>query len=314
MFSGASNIAEQVDKVFLGVLLICIILLVLITFVMIFFVVKYRRKKNPNPRHIEGNTLLEITWTIIPTILVLGMFYYGWISYSFMKNVPEGAKTIKVIGQMWSWQFLYENGIQSDTLYVPISQPIKLDLTTQDVIHSFFVPAFRIKQDLVPGLNTHVWFEPREIGSFDILCAEYCGLQHAYMLAILKVVTDEDFLKWYQNNAPELTAGEEKTTENQLAAGVKGRELLSTKGCIVCHSTDGSSSVGPTFLGVFGKKVNVVTDGQERQITANEEYVRKSILKPADDIVKGFAALMPPADKINEREIREIIDYLKQLN
>ncbi len=313
MLSGASTIAERVDSVFLGILWICIALLVMITFLMLFFVVKYRRKKNPTPRDIRGNITLEITWTVIPTILVLGMFYYGWVSYSFMKKVPEGAKAIKVTGQMWSWRFLYENGIQSDTLFVPLGQPIKLDLETQDVIHSFFVPAFRIKQDLVPGLNTYVWFEPREIGSFDILCAEYCGLQHAYMLATLKVVSEQDFLRWYNNEAKGTTINEGKRENNLPAAETKGRELLSTKGCIACHSTDGSASVGPSLLGIFGRNVTVVTDGIERRITADEEYMRKSILKPADDITKGFQQLMPPPDKMDEKEISEIIDYLKQL-
>lgn len=313
MLSGASNIAERVDSVFLGILLICIVLLVLITFLMIFFVIKYRRSKNTNPQDIRGNILLEITWTVIPTILVLGMFYYGWVSYSFMKKVPEGAKSIKVTGQMWSWRFLYENGIQSDTLVVPLGQPIKLDLETQDVLHSFFVPAFRIKQDLVPGLNTYVWFEPLEIGSFDILCAEYCGLQHAYMLATLKVVSEQDFLDWYGKEADGTTINELKGDNNLAAAETKGRELINTKGCIACHSTDGSASVGPSFLGVFGSTVTVVTDGIERRVIADEEYMRKSILKPADDITKGFEPLMPPPVKMDEKEIGEIIDYLKKL-
>lgn len=313
MFSGASTIAERVDSVFLGILLICIVLLVLITFLMIFFVIKYRRSKNTNPQDIHGNILLEITWTVIPTILVLGMFYYGWVSYSFMKKVPEGAKSIKVTGQMWSWRFLYENGIQSDTLVVPLGQPIKLDLETQDVIHSFFVPAFRIKQDLVPGLNTYVWFEPSEIGAFDILCAEYCGLQHAYMLATLKVVSEQDFLDWYNKEADGTTINELKGDNNLAASEIKGRELINTKGCIACHSTDGSASVGPSFLGVFGSRITVVTDGIERQVFADEEYMRKSILKPADDITKGYEPLMPPPVKMDEKEISEIIEYLKQL-
>ncbi len=312
MLSGASSFAAQVDKIFLWILGISVFFLVLITFLMIFFVIKYRRSKHTTPENIHGNTLLEITWIVIPTILVLGMFYYGWVSYSIMKNVPEGAETITVLGRMWSWQFEYQNGLQTDTLFVPLGIPVKLELASQDVLHGFYVPAFRVKRDVVPGLRNYVWFEPRILGTYDILCTEYCGLEHSYMLATLSVLTENEYKTWYKSNSPESSV--ESSKDAKTAEGAKGRELIVKKGCIACHSTDGSASVGPTFLGVFGQQVAVITDGKERLIEANSDYLRKSMLNPAADITKRFEPLMPSSEgQLTDKEIDEIIQFIKGL-
>ncbi len=199
MFSGVSNITSIVDNIFLVFLIICVALFVLIVFLMVFFVIKYHQKRNPTPQQIEGNVLLEIVWTIIPAILVLGMFYYSWTGYRIMKNPPEDAMVVKVTGSMWQWNFEYDNVKPSDVLRIPVDKPIRLAITSLDVLHSFYVPAFRVKEDAVPGLETSVWFEPRETGTYDVLCAEFCGLNHAYMQSKVIVMSESAFTEWYQN-------------------------------------------------------------------------------------------------------------------
>ncbi|UCE06138.1 MAG: cytochrome c oxidase subunit II, partial [bacterium] len=197
MIVDAANMPQTVNNVFYFILAISVALLVFITFLMVFFVIKYHRKRNKKSKDIEGNTWLEITWTVIPTLLVLGMFYYGWIGYKIMKDVPEDAMVVNVTGRMWSWLFEYDNGVQTDTLYVPVDKPIRVNLKSQDVLHSFYIPAFRIKHDVVPGNERgYVWFHPRELGSYDVLCAEYCGQQHAYMTSKVIVLPEDEFKTW----------------------------------------------------------------------------------------------------------------------
>ena len=177
IFSGATGISGKVvDNVFLYILVICVFLLGLITFLMVYFVIRYRQEKHPHPADIEGSTWLEIIWTVIPTLLVLTMFYYGLTGFEFLKKVPPGAMMVKVIARQWSWLFEYENGIKDTELRVPVGKPVKLVLTSQDVIHGFYAPAFRIKQDAVPGMETYLWFQPTETGTFDVICSQYCGL------------------------------------------------------------------------------------------------------------------------------------------
>jgi cytochrome c oxidase subunit 2 len=197
MFNGASSFIESVDGVFLFTIIVSVFFLVLITALMIGFVIKYSRKKNLRAVNIKGNTKLEILWTAIPTILVLIMFWYGWIGYLDMVNVPEDAMPVDVTAQMWSWKFKYSNGMETDSLYVPVNQPVKLNLKSNDVSHSFFVPAFRIKKDVYPGTERVVWFNATEIGKYDIACAEYCGLNHSYMYSKIHVLSQEDFDNWF---------------------------------------------------------------------------------------------------------------------
>jgi cytochrome c oxidase subunit 2 len=321
MFSGASTIAGKIDAIFLIFLIICVALLVLITFLMIFFVIKYNHKKNKKPENIRGNTWLEITWTVIPTILVLGMFYGGWIVYTFSRNVPPDAMVIKVTGRMWSWLFEYPNGLKTDTLYVPIDKPVKLELHSQDVIHSFFIPAFRIKEDVVPGLDNYQWFQATEEGKFDVLCAEYCGLQHSYMLSSVIVLSQGEYQDWLERQSQTAKADATKPSaeaaaspEAQPGADLLGKRLLNEKGCIACHTMDGTPSVGPTFKGAFGKKVQVMAGGKEREILIDEKYIHKSILEPQAEVLKGFPDVMPPQEgQVTDADIEAIIAYLKEL-
>ncbi len=301
MFSGAaSTIATKVDSAFLFILAICVVMLLLITFLMVFFVIKYRRDKNPTPTNIEGNFLLEVVWTVVPTLLVIAMFYYGWIGYREMETIPEDAMAVKVTGQMWSWLFEYENGAQSDELAVPINKAVKLDLVSRDVLHSFYVPAFRIKKDLVPGVPTALWFTADEEGTYDVLCTEYCGVRHSAMLSRVVVMSENQFAAWMAGKIA------------HEAAEPAGRELLESKGCIGCHSLDGSRIVGPTFKGIFGRKVRVLTDGTEREIVTDEDYLRRSIVKPNADVVVGYPPIMPSQEGIlSDEQIDAIIEHLK---
>ena len=215
MFDDVSNFVSSVDGTFLFTLIVSVFFLVLITVLMIFFVIKYSRKRNPKATNIHGNIGLEIAWTGIPTILVLIMFWYGWQGYKEMVNVPENAMPIDVTAQMWKWSFKYEDGKTTDSLYVPVNTPIKLILHSNDVNHSFFIPAFRLKKDVFPNRERVAWFIAKETGEYDIACSEYCGLNHSYMYSKIIVLPDEEFKNWmYGMNDEDLKMLEEMTKDN----------------------------------------------------------------------------------------------------
>ncbi|HUO77150.1 MAG TPA: cytochrome c oxidase subunit II [Thermodesulfovibrionales bacterium] len=294
---GASNSARHVDATFAVILAIEVFLLFAVTAAMIFFVIRYRKKKNPRSENVEGGMLLEIAWTAIPTVLVLIMFYIGLKSFILIRKVPEGAMPVQVTARQWSWQFTYANGKQSSTLAVPLNRPVKLILRSQDVLHCLYIPAFRIKEDCVPGLETYLWFTAKETGSYDIFCTEYCGLGHSDMLSKVVVTSAKEFDAWY--------AGEGEK-------GGLGLTVLESRGCLGCHSMDGSKKIGPTFKGLYGSQVTVLTSGKERTVTSDEEYLRRSILEPGADIVKGYQNIMP-ALPVTKEELDAIIQYLKTL-
>lgn len=294
---------EVVDQVFFYILAITVFLLGLITFLMVYFVIRYQKKRNPQPSDIHENIWLEIIWTVVPTLLVLTMFYYGLTGFNFLKKVPADAMKVKVIARQWSWLFEYENGIKSTELKVPVGKPVKLSLTSQDVIHGFYAPAFRIKQDVVPGMTNTLWFQSTEVGTFDVFCTQYCGLQHAKMATKIVVLPVEEFNQWYQKGKEEMEAAKGKP---------RGVQLFQEKGCMACHSMDGTPRVGPTLKGLFGKTVTVLTDGKERSIVADEAYLRKSLLEPNADVVKGYPSIMP-LQKMTEDEVNELVKYMKEL-
>ncbi|MDO8548680.1 MAG: cytochrome c oxidase subunit II [Ignavibacteria bacterium] len=211
MFSGPSNFVESVDTAFWVVMVISVFFLVVITFSMVYFVIKYSRKKNPKAENIHGNVTLEVTWTVIPTILVLIMFWYGWVGYKQMTEAPEDSMVIDVTAQMWKWTFKYQNGVQADTLYVPLKKNVRLNLHSLDVNHAFFVPAFRVKKDVIPNRNNFVWFNISETGSYNIMCAEYCGLNHSNMYSKVIVIPEQNFNFWLENKS-RLKSGSQTTT------------------------------------------------------------------------------------------------------
>ena len=303
----ATSSTVTFDNVFLFLLVISVVLLIGITFTMIYFVFKYNRKKNPTPANIESHLLLEITWIVIPTALVLAMFYYGWSGFKLMRTVPEGAMTVKATGRMWSWQFEYDNGMKSGELKVPLGKPVRLLITSQDVLHSLFIPAYRIKEDAVPGMETNLWFLPDKAGEFDLFCSEYCGVDHSSMVSKVIVTEEDDFNAWYRE-AGKTAKGAGEDAESQ------GDKLLEEKGCLDCHTVDGSIEIGPSFKGLFGRTVLVTSRGKEREVIADESYIKNSILHPEVDIVKGFDNIMPSQEgNVSEEEVNEIILYLKDL-
>ena len=188
-----------IDLAFWYILGISVLLLVGITAVMIYFTIRYRRSKHPNPADIRDNLNLEVVWTVIPTIIALTMFWVGWKSYIGLREVPEDTVEIEAAGQMFSWIFVYPNEKETENeLVVPLGKPVKINLTSWDVIHSFFIPAYRIKMDAVPGMTTYAWFNADREGEFDILCAEYCGTEHSYMVAKLKIVPEAEYNAWLE--------------------------------------------------------------------------------------------------------------------
>lgn len=192
-----NEVITKVDSAFIFITAISVLFLLGITVAMVYFMIRYREKKNPQSSEITGNTTLEVLWTVIPLILVLGMFFYGWDGFRTMRDVPPDAYVVKVTGRMWSWSFEYSTGKKSDTImYVPVGKPIKAELTSNDVNHSFYLHDFRVKEDVVPGVKNYLWFEATKEGTYDIFCAEYCGMNHSYMLGKLVIMPQDKFNEW----------------------------------------------------------------------------------------------------------------------
>jgi cytochrome c oxidase subunit II len=298
MFSGASNFVESVDNTFLFIFGISFFFLIGLTITMIFFVVKYNRKRHPQAVQVKENLKVEIAWIVIPLIIVLSMFYYGYIVFRPMREVPKDAMNVKVTGRMWTWSFEYENGKISKELYLPVNKPVKLLLFSPDVIHSLYIPAFRVKEDVVPGKENYMWFIPTMEGSYDILCAEYCGMRHSFMESKAIIVSDTAFVRWIAETSPE-------TIES------KGLQLLQNNACTSCHSLDGSKLVGPTFKDLYNTERLVIINGEEKKVIADSSYIHRAILDPNYEVVKGFAPGLMRAYKsvIKEEEIHTIVEY-----
>lgn len=304
MFSNASNFVYGVDKAFLIIGGFSIFFLMAFTIIMIYFVVKYNRKKHPKATQVKDNTLLEVTWTTLPVLLVIFMFYIGWEGFLPMRQAPKDAMEVTATGKMWSWIFEYPGQKQADTLVVPIDKPIKVNLVSRDVIHGFFVPAFRIKEDVVPGQTNFSWFIPGKLGEYDLFCSAYCGVNHSYMSAIVKVVPQKEYDRWYA------ALPVKKKEDNNL-----GLKVIDKNGCTACHSLDGKSSVGPSFKGLYGSQREVSEGGKTKMITADSEYITNSIYDPNKDIVSGFPQGVMKSYKgiIKEEDIKLIEEYLKSL-
>lgn len=301
MFSNASNFVQGVDTSFAIILGASLFFLVGITAVMVYFVIRYNKNKHPEAKDVHENKKLEIAWTVIPTILVLVMFYFGWTGYQPMRDIPDEGLHVKAYAQMWSWQFEYENGKFSDTLVVPKDEPVILDLISRDVVHSLYIPAFRIKEDVVPGVDNQMWFVGQELGDYDIFCAEFCGDLHSYMLSSVHVLSPENYTTWIND-----------TTQPAIHPGLA---VLKKNACVSCHTLDGTRLVGPSFKGIWGHEVEVITNGEERTVMVDEAYIKSSIYDPNADVVKGFnpGLMIPYNNLVSEEEVNDIIEYLKTL-
>ena len=303
MFSGASNLADGVDRAFVFIFSIAFIFIIGISIFMIWMVIKYNRKKNLPAKQFTGSVKLEIIWTVIPTILVLLMFYFGWVGFAPMRKVPADAITVKAIGRMWEWEFDYGEGKLAKELVVPLNKPVRLDLISLDVNHSLFIPAFRVKEDVVPGYQNYLWFSATALGEYEILCTEYCGLLHSGMLAKARVLEENEFTSWLENleatgNIPE----------------PEGLVLLKNTGCFACHSMDGTKLVGPSFSELKDSRT-VIENGIEKTISVDESYLKKSIIDPNSQVVKGYArGLMQSYEKtVSSEDIDKMTQYLLEL-
>jgi cytochrome c oxidase subunit 2 len=267
------------------------------------------RKKNKIAVQNEGNTVLEITWTVVPILLALLMFYFGWEGWKPMNKPPSNAMSITTTARMWSFSFQYENGKESSDLVVPVNTPVKINLISLDVIHSLFIPAYRIKSDIVPGREKVMWFIPQTEGEYDLYCAEYCGLRHSYMRAIVRVLSKEKFTTWYGDTTTLVKA-------EGSGPGAQGLGIMKIQGCLACHSSDGSKIVGPTYLNLFGSQQTVIRNGAEVTVTADEAYIKQMILDPASQAVKGYpkGLMQSYKGKISDADLTKIIEYLKSLN
>jgi cytochrome c oxidase subunit 2 len=305
MFNEASNLAKGVDLTFIVIFSTALFFIVGITSFLIYTLVRYSRKREKHPRQFTGNTTLEIVWTVIPLIIVLAMFYIGLIGFTPMRKVPADAMNITAIGQMWRWEFDYgENRISKD-LVVPLNKDVKLNLVSKDVNHSLFIPAFRLKEDVVPGYHNYMWFKPTMKGEYDIFCAEYCGLNHSGMLGKVVVLDSMDYNKWYA----ELTKG-------SPAVESPGLTLLKKNNCLACHSLDGTRIVGPTFKGLYGSKVQVLTEKGEITQVADDDYLRRAILNPGSKVVKGYNKGLMQSYKgiLSDQDINNIVAFFKSVN
>jgi cytochrome c oxidase subunit 2 len=307
----ASSAAGRVDSVFFFMLIVCAAVLLFITTALIYFVIRYNRKRHPKGEDIEGNIWLEIIWTAIPTVLFLTMFYFGWTNFNYMREAPRDSMVIDVTGRQWAWSFQYPNGKQTKDLYLAYDKPVKLLLHSLDVIHGFFIPAFRIKEDVVPGKENYTWFSPTQLGSFDIECTVICGVNHANMLAKAIVVPVKDFEAWYFGDVDTPLPG--RPASGASSPETAAYKILKEKFCTTCHSVDGSPMVGPTFKGLYGEK-QTVTDskGVEREITVDDAYLARAIQEPMAENVKGYPPAMP-VNPLDDKDLKLVVDYIKSL-
>lgn len=304
----ASSFAGKVDGVLWFVTVLSIVFFILITFLLVYFSFKYKRiTENDETPYITGNQTLEIIWTVIPSILLFVIFAYGLIVYKEMRTPPGDAVEVNVTAKQWIWIFKYQNGKSTiNELFVQHNRPVKMVMRADDVLHSFFVPAFRVKQDLVPGMYTQLWFNPTKIGTYDLFCAEYCGTGHSQMLAKVYVMSPEAFSRWEKGDEEETTTFASTKSPEEL-----GKDMYSKNGCAACHSIDGSAGVGPTFKALYGKNESL-QDGTT--IEVDENYLRESILIPQAKVVQGFAPSMPSFKGIlTDEEIDALIAYIKSL-
>ncbi len=297
----ASTLSGKVDALYFYLSGVTVFFTLLIGGVLIFFVIKYRRRSPYEiPRPIAGSHKLETLWSVIPFIIAMSMFAWGAQLYFQNSRPPQNAIEIYVVGKQWMWKIQHTTGQREiNELHVPVGRRVKLIMTTEDVIHDFFIPAFRIKADVVPGRYTTQWFEATKPGTYHLFCAEYCGMNHSGMIGQVVVMEPTDFDNWLSGNT------------NQQSPAVAGQQLYQTLGCVSCHGASGEGGRGPALGGVFGKQV-FLNNGQT--IKADEAYIRESIVNPQAKLVNGFGPIMPTFQgQISEEQLVQILAFIKSL-
>jgi cytochrome c oxidase subunit 2 len=308
--------APRVDALYFYLVGISTFFSMLIFTLAIYFAVKYRRRSDdePPPPQLRDTLSLEIIWIVVPLVLVMIAFFWGASVYLAMARPPQDALEIFVVGRQWMWKFQHPDGQREiNQLHVPLGRPIKLTMASEDVIHSFFVPAFRVKHDVVPGFYTTAWFEATKTGRFHLFCAEYCGTQHAGMVGQVVVLEPKQYEAWL-SGAPAgpggITAPEGRLDLPEGSLAGRGQKLFQELGCQTCHHLD-RQGIGPVLAGLFGKERQLQSG---KTVVVDESYIRESILNPHANIVAGFQPLMPPYQgRVNEEELMQLIAYIKSL-
>jgi cytochrome c oxidase subunit II len=296
----ASTMAGRVDALYFFLLAISIFFSLLIAGLIVFYAVKYRRR---DPDSVGSNAhtglLLEVTWTVVPFLISMVIFVWGAKIFVAISSPPAETMNIYVVGKQWMWKFQHLDGQREiNELHVPVGRPVKLIMTSEDVIHDVFVPAFRVKADVIPGRYTNLWFEPTKPGRYHLFCAEYCGTRHSGMTGEVIVMEPAEYQTWLSGGAP----------EGSLASA--GAKLFNDLACNTCHRPDAQGR-GPVLEGLFGK---IVTLQNGETMTVDEAYVRESILQPAAKIAAGFQPIMPTFQGlVTEEQLLELIEYVKSL-
>ena len=298
----ASTLSGEVDALYFYIWGVTVFFTVLISSVVIFFVIRYRRR-NPFeiPRPIEGSHKLETLWSVIPLLIVITFFVWGAKLYFTEYKPAQNAIEIYVVGKQWMWKFQHATGQREiNELHVPVGRKVKLIMTTEDVIHDLFVPAFRTKIDVVPGKYTTEWFEATKPGTYNFFCAEYCGMNHSGMRGYVVVMEPTEYENWLSGNA------------GQTSPAAAGRNLYESLGCVSCHGANAEGGRGPALLGVYGSKVVL---NNNSSVTADEGYLRESILNPQAKIVTGFGPIMPSFQgQVSEEQLLQVVAYIKSLS
>lgn len=321
----ASTNAAEVDLIYVVMVLLCGAVAFAVIAAMIYFGVRYRRTpENLVGADIHGSTLLEIVWSVIPFIIVMGIFAWGTSLYFKLQIPPANSMDIFVTGKQWMWKIQHMNGRREiNNLHVPIGRPVKLTMASEDVIHSFYVPAFRVKADVVPGRYATMWFEATQTGTFHLFCAEYCGTEHSRMIGSVTVMDPADYEAWLTTGNPspvEIAAGTAggalAPAGSVVASGAPvspveaGAKLFQEKACATCHiATPGG--IGPILVGLPGTEVELASG---EKVVADDAYLRESILMPLAKVVKGYPPAMPTfGGQLSEEQVMSLIAYVKSL-
>ena len=297
----ASTIAWQVDALYAFLLVLTVVFCLLVFGMVIIFAIKYRRRsEDEQPEQTHGNLVLELSWTIIPLFLSLFVFLLGADVFFRLQRPPSDPLEIYAVGKQWMWKIQHESGKREiNTLHVPKGQPVRLTMTSEDVIHDFFIPAFRVKNDVLPGRYTTLWFEATQTGEFHLFCAEYCGTQHSGMIGKVIVLEPADYHDWLMGAS---------SGESMVEAGERQFQKL---GCETCHKSTATGR-GPSLVGLYDKPVTL-SNGQE--IVVDSDYIRESILLPRAKIVAGYEPIMPTFEgQISEQSLLQIASYIKSLS
>jgi cytochrome c oxidase subunit 2 len=303
----SSTLAPEIDSSFNFVLYVCLVFFVGIVAAALWFAIRYRKRKGNTiaTTGLDHSLKLEVTWTILPAILLLGLFMVGFKGFVSAHVAPADALEVKVTAEKWMWTFSYPDGtVTTNELGVPKDRPVKLIMSSKDIVHSFYVPEFRVKQDVVPGAYTLIWFQATEAKEVALLCAEYCGTGHSDMLGKVTAMDESKFKEWLANGG---SAGDPK-----MPPAERGKMLFNQKSCSNCHSVDGTRIQGPSLKGVFGR--NEQLEGGAN-VLVDENYIRESLMDPQAKIVKGYPGSMPTfRGLLKDKDVDAIIAYLKTVN